>query len=328
MRGNMGIITHGHIGITPLRITTALPLTTILQRIKKRRPSASTLTPGWGSFGDDVSLLNLAGAPNPSAGTPVEAQGDDVLPHRVEARAYWWEVEREVLRFVGANEERSTMRLVAADLIFTRVSDEELLVLVSTRTPAQIIRHVKPLLDNLFDGDSNDGQVSINTSSMDIIDDDFFFWLIYRSQHDRQVNPEIEVVDVVDAASVDARTRQTKLSRGVDMDRGEFLALVMQTTTEFGPVKVALFDSGIELDLYCEIDYNGRFSVFKQRTEFTDPPEGTSPEYLNVLYVLYYAYRVYPRLVAAWQTDSSWHAQGRDDFRTECRDLMKAALGL
>jgi len=324
----MGIVTHGHIGVTPLRITTEVPLATILKRIKERRPSASTLTPGWGSFGDDVSLLNAAGAPNPTAGTPVEVEGDEELPSRIEARAYWWEVEREVLRFVGENERRSAMRLVAADMIFTRVTDAELLVLVSTRTQTQITGHVRPLLSDLFEGDPDDGQVSIDTSSMDVIDADFFFWLIYRSQHNKQVDPELEVVDLRDAASIDARTRQTKLSKGVDMDRGEFLALVMQTTTEFGPVKVALFDSGIELDLYCEIDYRGRFSVYKQRTEFTEPPEDVSPEYLNVLYVLYFAYRVYPKLVAAWQTDRAWSRHGADDFRQEARDLMRHALGI
>ena len=72
-------------------------MSVLLDRIKKRRPDAQTLTPGWGSLGDDVSLLNLAGAPNPSAGTPVETEGDNDLPDRIEARAYWWEVEREVL---------------------------------------------------------------------------------------------------------------------------------------------------------------------------------------------------------------------------------------
>lgn len=324
----MGIVTHGHIGVTPLRITTEVPLPAILDRIRKRRPSAATLTPGWGSLGDDVSLLNVAGAPDPSAGTPVMAEGDDDIPDRIEARAYWWEVEREVLKFVGSGEQRSAMRLVAADLIFARVNDEELLVLTSTRTPSQITAHVKPLLSDLFEGDPDDGQVAVDTSSMDVIDPDFFFWLVYRSQHDRQVHPEVELIDLRDAASIDARTRQTKLSKGVAMDRGEFLALVMQVTTQFGPVKVELFDSGIDLGLYCEIDYHGRFAVFKQRTEFTDPPDGVSPEYLNVLYVLYYAFRVYPRLVGAWQADGDWDAQGRDEFRQEARDLMRHALGL
>jgi hypothetical protein len=324
----MPVVTHGRIGIVPIRLTTHLSLNAVLEKMRKRRPNGQLLKPGWGSLGDDVSLLGRSGAPSPSAGKPVLTRADDrQLPSRIEARAYWWEVDRDVLGYVGAQERRSAMRLMASDIFISRVSRSELLVLVSTRNQSQIREHLKPLLDDIVEGVRSDsGTVELDSSSMDLIDPNFFLWLIYKSQRSPAIDNDLTIADMGAAHSVDGMTRATQVSRGIDMDRGEVLALIMQPTIRFGPVKVVLSDAGHGVDIDCEIAYRGEFSIYKKDTGFFEPPEEVSEEYRNVLYVLLFAHDIYPRLVEAWKADGAWHSSGEADFRAACRALMLAAL--
>lgn len=323
----MPVVTHGRISVAPMRVTTDFSLESVLDILKADKPDAAKLSPGWGSLGDDVSLLGEPGGRAPHAGTPGLVEGDDLLPTRIEARAYWWEVDREVLRYVGAQDRRAPMRLTAADVFISTEADGQLQVLVSTRNEHQIKAYVKPMLDDVFDPDAGNASVHLDTSAMDLINPSFFLWLLYRSQKDPQIDDDLSIEDMRAANSVDSKTRATQVSRGVGMDRGEVLALVMQPTTTFGPVKVLLRDTTSGMQIDCEIAHRGEFGLIKKETKFlaAAPPE-VSDEYRNVLFVLTYAHQIYPRLVEAWQNDTSWEQGGEANFREECRQMMRDAL--
>lgn len=320
----MPLLTHGAIGVTPIRLDTAASLENLRDAAIAKKPRGSDLEPGWGSLGDSTDLYRVTGAPSPMPGDPAIVEADEYLPRRLEMRGYWWSVERAILKHVGADNKRDAMRLEAVDVVISPASsgDGQYLVLVSSRNRKEINEAVRPLISRLEDSLDSTLLVSLDTSPLDLVSDDFFLWLLYKTLETEQISTKTDTLDVREVRSIDRDTRETHLSRGVGLDRAEFLALLCKANPRFGPIKLLIEHKAPELMLDCEIDLRGAYSIVKSGTGFKANVEDVEPEYLNVLYALHYAHVVYPELVSAWNADIEWGRHKRDAFYAKCRQML------
>jgi hypothetical protein len=160
-------------------------------------------------------------------------------------------------------------------------------------------------------------------SALALTDSDFFRWLLYRGHHDPQLTKHIEVTVVRDISGQDFRQRPTNVSRGADLDRPELLALVMAAQVEFGPIKVAVRDDELELEVEFELRNDGGFSVIMLRSEYDeDPPRDEK----GLRIVTDLAFKVVPEIRSAWNADKKWRDEHRDAFVDTAIAAMEKAL--
>ena len=324
----MPTLVHGAINVSSAYLKTTASLENLLDIAKNSKPQPKTFEAGWGSIGDSVTVLGTTGAVSLLVGNPSIVEEDAMLPRRLEMRAYWWEVDRTVLRFVGEGRQEEALKLEAADIIISPLKGEEnaLVVLVSTRNAKIIRTSIKPLLEELIQETDSNAIISLDAEPLDQITEDFFLWLVHKGLVENQISDNLEIVELREAQAIDRAIRRSRLSQGVTIDRPELLALIATQTTGFGPVKLTVDYAPAKLELSCEIDFRGSFGIYNGGSGFNDPPEVEQQWYVRVLFVLYYAHCIYPELVSTWLADTSWASEDRDKFREEYRKALKDSL--
>lgn len=320
----MPLLTKGAIGVTPILLKTSASLEDLRDAAIGQKPDSSELKPGWGSLGDNTAPIGGHDAAAPHAGSPVVQEADEYLPRRLELRGYWWSVDRTVLRYVGQDSQRKAMQLTGVDLLISpsAIEEDEYLVLVSSRNPKEINGEIKSLLSQLAESVDRSAAVLLDTSPMDLVSEDFFLWLLYKTLESEVISSKTDTLTVREVRSVDRDIRETRLSQGVELDRPELLPLICKKNPAFGPIKLLIEHKEPQLMLDCEVDFRGAYSVIKKGTTLKQLPEDVESDYLNVLYALYYAHVIYPELVYSWNGDIDWTQYKRDAFFSKCRSLL------
>lgn len=323
----MPTLIHGSIGVTPIQLKTAATLEDMQEQARQAKPSPIDFSPGWGAISDSIDPLDTTGI-TLLAGSPAIIDGDEILPRRLEMRAYWWKMDTTVLRHVGTDREDEARRLTAVDIIISSDlhREDSYLVLVSTRNAKELAAEVKPMIEELLEPIDSSALVSLDSEDFDRVNNDFFLWLLHKALEENAISEDLEVLHLREAQAIDRSTRQSRLSKGVTADRPDMLALVASETFDFGPLKVVIDQNSIGLRLSCEVDFKGAYGIIKGGSAFREPPELELEEYENVLYALYYAHSVYPDLVTIWLTDHGWTEHVRDEFRRSYREQLRNAL--
>lgn len=320
----MPLLTKGSIGVTPILLKTSASLEELRKAALELKPVSSEVKPGWGSLGDSTDPIGEPNAAAPLAGSPAVVEEDEHLPARLELRAYWWSLDRSVMKLVGRDRKREAMRLMGADLLISPSASEEdeYLVLVSSRNQPEIRRDIKPLLSQLAESVDPSATVSLDTSPMDLVSEDFFLWLLYKTLEEEVISDETDTLMCREVRSVDQDVRETRLSQGVVLERPELLALICKENPSFGPIKLLIQHGDPELHLDCEVGLRGTYSIIKGGTALKATPEDLEPAYLNVLFALYYAHVVYPELVRRWNADTEWTQYKRHEFFAKCHEML------
>lgn len=323
----MPLLTRGAISVTPLLISSPLSLDEIASAMADNKPSPIDLVPGWGSLTDDPDIVGmLANRFNANVGLPRIQPQDDLLPERLEARFYWWELDRPALRYEGYQSEHDAMKANAVDIVLTAGGKDEIIAFVSTKNTPNITNDVIPQLEYISSRPSSPNSLSSTAVAYDDVNPDFFFWLVFRALNKQEINSNLRIIDLREAHSEDHAHRGTRLSQGVDPSRGEFLALLAQKTTEFGPVKVTIGSQFPDAVIDCELDFYRKFSLIRGRSEFEGAPEGATSEQVNVLLAMQLANNTFPDLIEAWRADTAWTPEFRQSYRDRSRTELSDAL--
>lgn len=323
----MPFLTRGAINVTPLLIRSPMQLEEVASAMAGNKPAPVDLVPGWGSFRDDPELTGtLASNFSATIGKPQIQEQDELLPKRLEARLYWWELNRSALRLEGYKSEHDAMSVNAVDVVFTPGDEGEIVAFVSTKNSTQMSHHIIPQLEYIASRDTETEPPSASAAAYEDVDPDFFFWLVYRSLTQPRINSNLHIIDLREAQAEDHARRGTRLSQGVDPSRGEFLALLAQSTTEFGPVKLTVGSQFPDAVIDCELDFYRKFSLIRGRSEFEGAPENATPEQVNVLLAMQLAQNTFPDLIEAWRTDKNWSTDTKLKYREESRTALSDAL--
>lgn len=323
----MPLLTRGAISVTPLLIRSALSLDEIADAMAENKPSPLDLVPGWGSLTDDPDIIGmLANRFNTDVGHPRIQPQDDLLPERLEARLYWWELDKSALRYEGYESKHDAMRANAVDIVLTAGDAGEIVSFVSTKNVPHISNDIVPQLEHISSLPSSSKSSNATAAAYDDVDPDFFFWLVFRALNDPAISSNLQIIELREAHSEDHAHRGTRLSQGVDPSRGEFLALLAQSTTEFGPVKITIGSQSPDAVIDCELDFYRKFSLIRGRSEFEGAPEGATPEQVNVLLAMQLANNTFPDLIEAWRADSAWTPEARQSYRDRSRTELSDAL--
>lgn len=290
------------------------------------KPDAGELSPGWGSVGDSVEQLRRGGRQQPSAGRAAIVDGiDEVMPERLEARAYWWRIDAAAKRASGDVEQATV--LDATDVLVSAWDDGQLLALISSRN-AHEISTVSALLERtLGGGGDDDGGVSVNWQTPFELPSDFFLWGASRANTSPEIGNGL-LIDGLDGLSgQDVNRRTSVFGSGVKNDRPEVLALIALSGQEYGPAKMGLVDSDNLLRIHFSVWPDGSFRVFKKQTECDDETrENEDEDAFFIRVVMTFAYNVHGRLRDAYHSDSSWRSTGRTDFIDSCATLLRDAV--
>lgn len=323
----MPLLTRGAISVTPLLIHSPLSLHEIAGAMSENKPSPLDLIPGWGALTDDPDIIGmLANRFEANVGQPHIQPQDDLLPERLEARFYWWDLDKSALRYEGYESKHDAMKANAVDIVLTAGGQDEMVAFVSTKNASQIANDVIPQLEYISSQPSSSNSSSSAAEAYDDVDPDFFFWLVFRALNESEISSNLQIIELREAHSQDHAHRGTRLSQGVDPSRGEFLALLAQNTTEFGPVKITIGSQFPDAVIDCELDFYRKFSLIRGRSEFEGAPEGATPEQVNVLLAMQLANNTFPDLIEAWRSDSAWTAEARQSYRDRSRTELSDAL--
>lgn len=324
----MALLTRGPISFTPVTVRTELGLRDILTAMSKSLASDDASTTGWGSISDDNELLGRPGLSGLSSGEPQIVIEDEVAPERIVARLYWRRTDRGLLDVVDNTDPLGAQRLRAADIIISHTEVEnEYVALLGSRRTLDINSHLVPAIENLTDVEAPQGRVQVlsSVSPLSFGDDDFFRWLTYRWVNSPDVTEDLKLRDIRAVEGQDLSNRGTAISRGVDMDRPEFLALLMAATVRLGPAKFFITSERLGLNLDLELRVDGGFSIQVGESEYDEAGFGRID--IGPMLVKDTAYHVIPELRYAYNKDSAWREFQREESIIDARQKMRAVLG-
>jgi len=194
------------------------------------------------------------------------------------------------------------------------------LVLVTTRNRNALDRHIIPALTALYRGVDDGAVVYSDVSPLALGDDDIFLWILARSHNSPEITGDISIQNVRALSTEDSLRRSAALSRGVDLDRAEFLALIA-TQAKLGPAKFSLSDEQLGLESDIELFSDGGFTVLVGESWYRAEP--LSRDQLGPQIVPDLAFSVLPRIRAAYSADSAWRSTGRDQYRADALSALR-----
>jgi hypothetical protein len=310
--------------ITPVTIRTTASFEQLRVAANQLKPWTDPGGFGWGGVFDDPDPVGRTGNVAVTAGPAQVVEEAAFTPEHFRARVYWREVDKKVREALQQTSGPEILRLQAADVLITTTSvTGEYLCLLSLRNIKQINGYVVPALQELLATVDTSAIIDITDSALNLTNSDFFRWLLYRGLHDPELTKHLEVGIVRDISGQDFRARPTSVTRGADLDRPELLALIMADQVQFGPIKLAVYDSELQLDVEFELRDDGGFSVIMLRSEYDeDPPRDEK----GLRIVTDLAFKVVPEIRGAWNADTEWVSTNRDAFIEAAIEQMEAAL--
>lgn len=324
----MPITTQGLISVTPIRITSSASLAEMAEVANLHHYAVPPPSSGWGNVRDGSdALIGKVQQARIKAGLAEVLPEDDRYPSQFRARFYWDEPDRAMLRALGETGNPTLINRFEATDVTVSVTGENgvYLGLVSTRNDGQLFGHVLPALRNLVEAIDSSSRIEIDDNQLAFGDSDIFRWLLARVASNPQLSPVMLLLEVRSINSQDVFHRLAMLSKGAELDRPELLALLSSTSTRFGPAKIVIYMSDLELGVDLEIHEDGGFAVFRGKSAYDDE-EGLSPEDKGLILLRDVAHHVLPSLQAAYNGDNDWRQTGRQNFLQQARDDLAATL--
>lgn len=285
---------------------------------------------GWGSVKDGTDeLVGQVLRERPRGGRPEPVLGGDLYPRQLRARLYWEETDKTLERAaLGDPSNPVVSRLRAADVTFAEGDrDGELIGLLCERNPSRLRNTVVPEVTDLLRIVDRSATVAQDENFLEFGDDDFFRWLVYRYVHKRELDADLSLVEVRAIANQDVAYRPTNMSKGIDMDRPELLALLASNSNKFGPAKFIVWSENLGLEISLEATSSGQFSVFRGQSGYElEAGDEMDHDEIGLRLLQDAAFNVLPDLKQIYNADSMWRDTEREKFRQEARDALKAAL--
>ncbi|WKN48842.1 hypothetical protein [Nocardioides sp. Arc9.136] len=327
----MATTTSGQISVTPVRIHTTATLEALQDAIGKDLYRGKPGSRGWGSVKDGTDpLIGRVTRERPSGGRPEPVFDPDPYPKQLRARLYWDERDKRLEQVIGMQGDSTAVSLLrAADVTFAPSSqDGELVGLLGERNDGRLRAQVLPAVEDLVRSVDKSATLQRDDNDLSFGDDDFFRWVLYRATHDPELNDDLEILWVRSMANQDVSFRATSMTRGVELDRPELLALLAGALNKFGPAKIIVSSESLSLRVSLEVTSSGAFSIYRGDTEYdydlNDEPLSDDEEGLKLLQDV--AFEILPELKRLHNADSDWRDTNRDAFRQEARHLLQGVL--
>ena len=311
----MSDFTFGKLSVSVIRVETTADLSGIAAQMARNSPSYEGLIPGWGTiYDDEEGLGNFTGPP--ATGTPAVDAEAGGWPSRLIGRLYYWTPDRTARRFVQSDAPQASQRLRACDFLISRLSDDALLVAMSSRNRGEQDRTFEPALRSLIKAVDPQAQVQMDSSPLDLNDPEIYMWMLYRLGANAQLGQGLELMSVREITSRDPLARGANLSQGVDLTRRELQALIANDSIVFGPAKVVLHHQGTDAAFDFEIFVDGGFTVHTTETHYR---ETMSRAVVGWRAVGDLTYSVIPALREAYRADTTnWKNTSRAEFIEQC----------
>lgn len=332
----MPATTSGQISVTPVLIRANVPLEAIADAIERARYTGQPGVAGWGSVHDETDKLQgQVLVSRPSGGVPEFLPGTDRYPAQVRSRLYWDEPDRTLTRAFGATERglvadrATTSRFRAADITVAETDRPgEFVGLLGERNEQRLRGQVVPALEEVLASVDPGFSIARDLNPLGFADEDFFRWLLYRATHAPDLDDRYELVEIYAIANQDLAYRSTSMSRGVELDRPELLALIAGESNRFGPAKFSVWCKELSLYISLEVRSSGQFAIYRGRSEydldFSEEP--LSHEEVGLRLVQDAAFTVLPDIKLLHHGDTAWTADARAAFAAEARDNLKQVL--
>lgn len=317
----MSNLTTGPLSVQAMRITGSVTLADLAVKLNEVRPLLSTRRSGWGNPNDDDDEVNRIGGeatPNPVTVEPSHAN----VPEHLYGRFYWYELDTIARRAVRAfqpdevDEEELFFRLRAFDIVVNLSATEgELDLFVTSRDKDKLDATLLPALRAALVSLDANARILPDTSPLDLVNHDFFLWLIRRYAAEPKLAPDLTLKEMRVIRSRDTFDYGTELSQGVDLARRELLALITNDSVLFGPAKMAVDERVLNAFVDFELFIDGGFTAHLTMCKFGQPM-GRAAKGPAAFLAL--AYDLIPAMRTAYEADGAWRSHLRDDFRVAC----------
>lgn len=167
--------------------------------------------------------------------------------------------------------------------------------------------------------------MSFDTSPLDVLTREFFFWLMYRSHHDQQISDNLSLTGLVRIAGQDPDNRYARVHDGVTLDRAELLSMIMMGQTNFGPATVLFDHAEKELEAKMEIHVDGGFTPALSET-FYESREDRHRESKGLKITQDILYVILPELIRAFNSDTEWRDKNRDQYVSDAQQALSQIL--
>lgn len=313
-----------------MRIHGKFTLDELAERMNRNRPDQLLLEGGWAGVHDAQSNLGVLNAAPPISDveihseTPITSvdQNEDTayIPERLLGRFYFF-VERKGLREARPDASDHELHEVAAiDVAISKISENESLLLVSTRNLSDARKY--PLKKLLLMLQSIDGNARIETENSPIAlpSPDLYLWLMVKARDTQSIDSRTEIRSIEAVHGQDSAYRVTVLNDVVSFDRPGFLIAVAEGD-ELGPAKVTLYDSVDNVKICFTLWQSGMFSVITGSTYYPDEVDNATWR-LRAVFDL--AYHLIPRMIEAHRVDQNWNKVVRPkEIREAAEALVK-----
>lgn len=324
----MARFSSGHISATPFTLKSAATLEELKSALSGA-PYSIERRDGFGAISDPTTFIKRYGPERPTPGSPAILDEREPAPRRLASRFYFDELDK---RGLASDDDASDVahRLVleASDLLLASEGDGEYLGLVGLNpSTGAMRRRFIPALELALEEAGLSGSVFTADSSLHLETEDLFKWLIYRWKENEDLGRvTLTGFDVLHSSEA-AGSRRARLAGGAEMDRPELLALVAGATTRFGPAKLGIKSSGLDLIAQIELRLDGGFTLISSESRYLKPTGKTiEQDLLNIVEDI--AYDVIPAIKDAYAQDLPKWSEARPEFTNEARrDLISALAG-
>lgn len=314
-------LTQRFLRATPMRVDTTANLAQIKAAIDAANPKVDNLKPGWGSIEDGDEIIGSVNF-TPTTHDAISWDGTDEIPESLGARLYYYKRDATLRRLAPTGASPGAYHVLkAVDVVIVPVPDlpGTYTVLAATWDVDEfdlVLDQMKGIVASLDDR----ATWTADSSVLDLETDDFFLWLLYRGLQATQITSDIKLNKLRNLDAKDRLSHTINLGEGIDSSRGETLYLAGAPGVKFGPSRMLLTHSRLQLNVDLELKIKGAFSItMKYTTVHYEEGETVDDVILRLRAFQQVANVVVPELRAAYQGDAHWIDGYRDEFRAMCR---------
>lgn len=311
----LGTLTTGQINVRTARIFFKGGLSDLITAasgvLYPKDPQKETA--GWGSFEDDESVVGQSSNLNVYSSKPQLVTGVGDRPSQARMRLYYDRVDVSLRKRFGAlgNWQDICLRHAVDLIIFEGDEENGHLTQIASRDDAEVSKRVLVELNKLLLSIDERAKVSRELTP-EAVPADLFTWLLALFSRGQHISDELSLDKIREIRATDGFANGAKFSDIANLDRVDIASLVLEGQSQFGPAKLNLTSTSLDLAAHIEVFGDGGFSAF--RSSFYGSEE-VPDDKKGIRLVEDVSLVVLPELRRAYTADHMWRTSGMKEMQ-------------
>lgn len=228
-------------------------------------------------------------------------------------RLYYDRVDVSLRKRFGAvgNWQDICLRNAVDVIVFDGDDENGYLTQISSRDDAEVSKRVLVELNKLLLSLDERAKISRELTP-EAVPSELFTWLLALFSRGQHISAELSLDKIREIRATDGLAHGAKFSDIANLDRVDIASLVLEGQSQFGPAKINVTSTSLDLAAHIEVFGDGGFSAF--RSSFYGSEE-VPDDKKGIKLVEDVSLVILPELRRAYTADDAWRQSGLGDMQ-------------